>query len=179
MFSGITVYMGKYWDKSLRRYMSMKNKILSVIISGLLLSVTPVQFYTNAAEYGNANISAVNSEASVYSAGLISDYALSCSGGSKTVYINAEVYGTAKMAKIGFKNIKVQRSSDKNSWITEKTPPDQISEDAAQKLLSRYSVSVKGGYYYRVVLDNYAKEDAFWFPDEQTVTATSNSVWIP
>ena len=157
----------------------MKNKILSVVLSGMLLAVTPVQFCTNAAEYDNATISEVNSEASVYAAGLIASYKLSCAGGSKTVYINAEVYGTDTMAKIGFKNIKIQRSSDNNNWTTEKTVPDQISEDVVQKKLSRYSVSVNGGYYYRIVLDNYAKEDTWWFPEEQTVSNTSNSVWIP
>ena len=156
----------------------MKKKILSVALSALLLAVTPVQFYTNAAEYDDANVSTTNSGVSVYAAGLISNYALSCESGSKTVYINAEVYGTAKMAKIGFKNIKIQRSSDKNNWTTEKTVSDQISEDAIQKKLSRYSVSVEGGYYYRVVLDNYAKEDTWWFPETQTVENISNSVWV-
>ena len=83
------------------------------------------------------------------------------------------------MAKIGFKNIKVQRSSNQNTWTTEKTPPDLIDEDDAQKIISNYAVKVDGGYYYRVVLDNYAKEDTWWFPKTQTVENISNSVWVP
>lgn len=156
----------------------MKNKILSVALSALLLAVTPVQFYANAAEYDNANASTTNSGVSVYATGLISSYALSCSSGSKTVYITAENYGTDKMAKIGFKNIKIQRSSDNQNWSKYDTVPDQISEDAYQKKMSRYAVSVEGGYYYRVVLDIYAKENTWWFPKTQTINATSNSVWV-
>ena len=156
----------------------MKNKILSVMLSGALFATMPMQFCANAVEYDNANVSSTNSGVSVYAAGLISDYALSCKSGSKTVYISAEVYGTAKMSKIGFKNIKVQKSSDQSNWTTEKTPPNQIAEDTYAKTLTKYAVSVEGGYYYRVVLDNYAKEDTWWFPETQTVTVTSNSVWV-
>lgn len=156
----------------------MKKKILSAALSALLLAVMPVQFYTNAVEYDNANVSTTDSGVSVYAAGLIASYALSCSSGSKAVTINAEIYGNYVLAKIGFKNIKIQRSSDKNTWTTEKTVSDKLSEDAMQKLLSGYSVSVTGGYYYRVVMDMYAKEDTWWFPETQSVAATSNSVWV-
>lgn len=157
----------------------MKKKILSVALSALLLAVTPVQFYTNAAGYDNANVSTTNSGVSVYAAGLIAGYTLSFSGGSKTVNINAAIYGNYVLGKIGFKNIKIQRSSNQNTWTTEKTVPDKLSEGAMQKLLSGYSVSVKGGYYYRVVMDMYAKEDTWWFPETQSITVTSNSVWVP
>lgn len=157
----------------------MKKKILSVALSALLLAVMPAQFYSNAAEYDNANVSTTNSGVSVYAAGLIATYSLSCSGGSKTVYINAEICGNYTLAKIGFKNIKIQRSSDQNTWTTEKTVSDKLSESAMQKLLSGYAVSVEGGYYYRVVMDMYAKEDTWWFPKTQSVTVTSNSVWVP
>ncbi|MBO5319217.1 MAG: hypothetical protein J6B01_05350 [Ruminococcus sp.] len=157
----------------------MKNKILSVVLSGLLLAVTPVQLCTNAAENDNANTSAVNSEASVYTAGLITGSDLSCTAGSKTVYITATVYCNEIMSEIGFRNIKIQRSSDKQSWTTEKTIPDQISEDTSQKKLLNYSVSVQGGYYYRIFLDNYAKENTWLSPEIQYSLALSRSVWVP
>ncbi len=157
----------------------MKLKIISIMLSGLLLSPISSNIYADAAEERSVITSSAENGASVYAVGLIARYTLSCSGGTKTVYINATVYGNDIMAKIGFKNIKIQRSSDQNNWTTEKTIPNQISEDATYKLLSEYSVSVNGGYYYRIVLDNYAKEDTWWFPDEQTVEAISNSVWIP
>lgn len=157
----------------------MKNKILSIVLSGLLMTIMTPQIHAKAIEEIPESTTSIQTDVSVYAVGLIERYALSCAGGSKIVYINASVYGSDMMAKIGFKNIKIQRSSDNNNWTTEKTISDLISEDTSTKIISRYSVSVNGGYYYRIVLDNYAKEDTWWFPDEQTVTATSNSVWIP
>lgn len=156
----------------------MKNKILSVTLSGLMLASMPIQMYANAAENNTANVSSTGNIVSVYAAGLIADYGLTCTGGSKTVYITAEVYGNDKMAKIGFKNIKVQKSSDKKNWTTEKTVPNQLAEDSTLKIVEKYAVSVKGGYYYRIVLDNYAKEDTWWFPETQTVENISNAVWV-
>lgn len=156
----------------------MKTKIFSIILSGLLLTSMTSQICAGAVEESSASVLSVESSDSVDAAGLISYCALSCSGGSKTVYIVAEVYGTEQLAKIGFKNIKIQKSSDQNNWVTEKTIPDQIAEDNIQKRLSKYPVTVDGGYYYRVVLDNYAKEDTWWFPKTQTLTTTSNTVWI-
>lgn len=157
----------------------MKNKILSIMLSGILMTAIPTQINAMAFEESSASDLSIKTGDSVDAAGLISSYAISCTAGTKSVSIFAEVYGTQRLAKIGFKNIKVQRSSDKSNWTTEKTVSDQISEDAAHKFLSSYQVSVSGGYYYRVVLDNYAKEDTWWFPTTQTVQSISNSVWVP
>lgn len=157
----------------------MKNKILSIMLSGILMTAIPTQINAMAIDEGSVNVLSAQTGDSVYAAGLISDYAISCTAGTKSVYISAEVSGNKQLAKIGFKNIKVQRSSDKSSWTTEKTVSDQIAEDARYKFLTSYQVSVSGGYYYRVVLDNYAKEDTWWFPTTQTVQSISNSVWIP
>ncbi|MDE7364418.1 MAG: hypothetical protein K2N27_05980 [Ruminococcus sp.] len=156
----------------------MKNKFFSVIISGLMLVSMPIQMCANSIEDKGANALSTENVVSVYTEGLISRYALSCESGSKTVYINAAVYGNYTLAKIGFKNIKIQKSSDNINWTEEKEIPDQISENVVQKKLSKYAVSVDGGYYYRVVLDNYAKENTWWFPETQTVEAISNSVWV-
>ncbi|MDE6520448.1 MAG: hypothetical protein K2K91_08375 [Ruminococcus sp.] len=156
----------------------MKNKFLLVVLSGLMFVSMPIQMYANATEDKSTDSLSTANVVSVYSEGLISNYTLSCSGGSKTVYINAAVYGNYTLAKIGFKNIKIQKSSDNINWTEEKEIPDQISENAMQKKLSEYAVSVDGRYYYRVVLDNYAKENTWWFPETQTVEAISNSVWV-
>ena len=158
--------------------MKLKLKIFSIVLAGLLITSMPVQNYTMATNDSEI-ISNIESSEITYAVGLIERSTLSCSGGTKTVYINATIYGSDTMAKIGFKNIRIQRSSDQNNWTTEKTVSNQISEDTMQKFLSNYSVSVNGGYYYRIVLENYAKEDTWWFPDEQTVEVISNSVWIP
>lgn len=156
----------------------MKNKFLSVMLSGLMLASLPIQICANAAEYNAVNTLSTENTVSVYAAGLISKYSLGCEGGSKTVYITAVVYGTETMAKIGFKNIKIQRSSDKNNWTTEKTISDLISKNTDAKIITKYAVSVAGGYYYRVVLEHYAKEKTWFLPKTQTVEDISNAVWV-
>lgn len=156
----------------------MKTKIFSAILSGLLMSAMPAQISANAIEESSATVLSIETVDSVDAAGLIAGYATYCTAGTKCVYISAEVTGNELLAKIGFKNIKVQHSSDKSNWETETSPPDQIIEDDSSHFLSRYKVTVKGGYYYRIVLDNYAKEDAWWFPATQTVENISNVVWV-
>lgn len=156
----------------------MKNKFLSIIFSGLVMTSMMPTMPTVAAEKNDVCTTSAEETENERAAGLIVSSVLSCSSGSKTVYINAEVYGSDVMAKIGFKNIEIQRSTNQSSWTTEKTISDKISEDAIYKILSQYPVSVDGGYYYRIVLDNYAKENNWWFPETQTLTSTSNSVWV-
>lgn len=156
----------------------MKNKFLSVMLSGLLITSMPIQVYANAVEGNSANTLSTENTASVYAAGLIAVSTLTCTGSSKTIYIDASVYGNATMSKIGFKNIRIQKISN-NKWVTEKTIPNQISENATHKFLTDYTESVEGGNYYRVVLDNYAKENTWWFPTTQTAEGISNTVWIP
>lgn len=126
----------------------MKNRVLSIITAGLLTVAAMPKFYARAEDNYHA-IETNNEIENDRAAGLIVDCSLACSGGTKTVYINAEVCGSDVMSKIGFKNIKIQRSSDLNNWTTEKNISDQISEDAAYKKLSLYPVSVNGGYNYR------------------------------
>lgn len=156
----------------------MKNKIITAI---LVSAITASSLAFNGVNAGVTSNAAANPTEPVYdvqSVGLIATYTLSCSAGNKTIYISCKENGTEKLAKIGLKNIKIQRSSDKINWTTEKTPSNQINEDAYSHCLDKYAVTVKGGYYYRVVADHYAKEDTWWFPDEQTIGDTSNVVWI-
>lgn len=156
----------------------MKTKFFSAILSGLLMTSLPAQINAKAIDESSATVLSVESGDSIDAAGLICDYAVSCTAGTKCVYISAEVYGTQKLAKIGFTNIKVQYSSDKSHWETEKPVSEQVIEDDYSHLLSDYKVTVKGGYYYRIVLDAYAKEDTWWFPTTQTAEGISNVVWV-
>ncbi len=156
----------------------MKNKVLSLIFSTFLItSLNPVLGVSASEEATDSSAIEVAIE-EVRAAGLISDCELGCSAGSKTVYLTAGVYGTEVMSKIGFKNIKIQRSTNQSTWTTERTVSDMISEDVRFKTVYYYPVTVDGGYYYRIVLDNYAKENTWWFPETQTLTTTSNSVWV-
>jgi len=113
-------------------------------------------------------------------AGLIAYYSLSITSAVKAVKITAVTSATDTMAKIGFTNIQVQRSSNGSTgWVTEKTPYDQIDTDNNYFSLDSFSVDVSGGYYYRVVLNHYAKEQGWLFPSSQSVSNISNVVWVP
>ena len=155
----------------------MNLKSLAVVVSCMCCLSVPVQ--ANAAEKETTVVNAASTgEIEPLAAGLISVYSLRCTQGTKTVYITAATAANEQMSEIGFTDIKVQRSSDRTNWITEKTVSDKIKEDASTYSLTDYAVTVQGGYYYRVQLTHYAKEDTWWFPDEQTVTNTSSYVWV-
>ena len=155
----------------------MKMKGLAIAVSCLCCQLSPVQ--VNAAETEQIEvIGTASDEAVPFAAGLISGHSLSCSLGVKTVYITASTKANEKMSEIGFIDIKVQRSSDHTNWTTEKTVSDKIKEDASIYSLDKYAVTVQGGYYYRVTLTHYAKENTWFFPDEQSVTSSSSYVWV-
>ncbi|MBQ6944003.1 MAG: hypothetical protein IJN43_06685 [Ruminococcus sp.] len=155
----------------------MNLKSLAVVVSCMCCLSVPVQ--ANAAEKETVAVNAVSTgEVEPLAAGLISTFLLSCTSGTKTVYITAATYANERMSEIGFTDIKIQRSSDRTNWTTEKTVSDKIKEDSMSYALNDYAVTVQGGYYYRVQLTHYAKEDTWWFPDEQTVTNTSSYVWV-
>ena len=81
------------------------------------------------------------------------------------------------MKSIGFENIKIQHSSDKVNWSKEKDLDDLLKSENNSYYINDYSISVKGGYYYRVTCTHYAKESGL-FGSSQSVNNTSNSVWI-
>lgn len=113
-------------------------------------------------------------------AGLISAYSLVITSSTKKVKITAEVDGYETMAKIGFTNIEVQRSTNGSSgWVTELTPIDDTVTNAVSHTKNNEARSVVGGYYYRVKLDHYAKETGCFFPSSQSITDYSNVVWVP
>lgn len=127
----------------------------------------------------SGNAEAVEDVYTAKAAGLIDVYSLGCSGDVQTIYITASTNGNEKMSEIGLKNIRIEKSSDEINWTTERTLSDMVLESGSVYNLSKQGFSVEGDYYYRVTLEHYAKEDTRWFPQEQTVTNTSFSVYIP
>lgn len=142
-----------------------------------------ISFPVNAAEMNETSEmaamgSTVGDTASPQSAGLISSYYLSCGKGTNGIEITAFVKATAQMAKIGFIDIEVQRSKNGSSgWTTVVEPNDQVIQNASKHSLDAYPVSVSSGYYYRVVLTNYAKEKGLLLPKTQEVSCTSNVIY--
>ena len=111
--------------------------------------------------------------------GLITSYSLSISSGSKKVYLTAETVGSDIMAKIGFKNIVVQHSVNGTSgWSDEVPRDDDLAANTFRHSKVNEPITVSGGYYYRIVLDHYAKETGWFFPGSQSITNYSNVVWV-
>lgn len=113
-------------------------------------------------------------------AGLINYYSLSISASTRSISITAWTYGSDVMASIGFKNIEIQYSSNGTSgWLMEYSLADDLVTNETLHTKNSESHGVHGGYYYRVVLDHYAKETGFWFPGSESIPNTSNVVWVP
>ena len=151
----------------------MKKSFLALVPAIVLCIGTPIQ--TQAAEIDTADKSYITVS---YAEWLITNHSLSCSAAKKAVKITAKTYCSDTMSKIGFKNIVIQKSSDNVHWNDSGEDVDDILKSSASEYyLSDYSVSVSGGYYYRVKLTHYAKESGL-FGSSQSVVSTSNSVWV-
>lgn len=94
-------------------------KYIVSILACICCLATPMQ--VNAAETeGALSNTASSEEITPAAAGLITTATVSCSAGTKVLYINADTTGYEEMSEIGFTDIKFQRSSDLTTWTTEK-----------------------------------------------------------
>lgn len=158
----------------------MKKSFLALVPAIVLCIGTPIQ--TQAAEIDTADKSYITvSETNgvePYAEWLITNHSLSCSAAKKAVKITAKTYCSDTMSKVGFKDIVIQKSSDNVHWNDSgENVDDMLKSSASTYIIENYSVSVKGGYYYRVKLTHYAKESGL-FGSSQSVDSTSNSVWV-
>ena len=111
--------------------------------------------------------------------GLIISSGCSLTAGNKRVLINAEVAACQLMAEIGFKNIKIQQStSSTGSWSNYFEPSNQLAYNTSIHSLDDFLIAVPGGYYYRVQMTLYAKETGWLLPKSQSITVTTNTVWV-
>lgn len=96
--------------------MKRARKLLVMMLSVLMILCFPLPV---SAASGNGH------SADPDATGLITSYELSCTAGSKRILINANVYASDVMAKIGFKNITIEQSSTgTGSWSTYFQPSD-------------------------------------------------------
>ncbi len=154
----------------------MKKHLLALSVISAIAMLTPLQ--TGAADYNKPENQQVALENAVpYAAGLITNYTLYCSAAKKAVKITGKTSASTTMAEVGFKNIVVQRSTDNVNWTDEVDVGKIVESSSTIGYLSDYSVSVEGGYYYRVQCNHYAKAKGL-FGGSQSVENTSNSVWI-
>lgn len=148
----------------------MKKNIIGLVVSMLLLNQTS---FVTVNAHSNENS---NETSSVKTVGLIVSHTISIQGSNKTLLISSRTLSNVSMKQIGLKNIVIQYSSNNSDWIDYSTLSDMLVE-GKEHTLSDYSVNVSTGYY-RVKCDHYAKEKGIWFPDDETISNTSNSVYI-
>lgn len=108
---------------------------------------------------------------------LITNAEISVHTSNGNLYINGTLEANSIMKSIGYKDIVIEYSSNGTDWKTEKTIYDLLKSNSSTYYLNDYCVSVKGGYFYRVTCNHYAKEDGL-FGKSQSVSNTSKSVWI-
>lgn len=150
----------------------MNKILLSFGVAGVLAYCVPATS-TNAISITNVG----NSTVQPYAAGLISKYSISVSASNGKLCLNGYTVSSSQMKSIGFTDIKVQRSSDGVNWTKEKSLSDMLASSSNNKYINDYITSVHGGYYYRISCTHYAKESGL-FGSSQSVSDTSNSVWI-
>lgn len=152
----------------------MKKTFLALGLAGVLtysVPTMPVQAVSN------MSTQTISTENQTRAAGLINLYSISVSCSGSKLCINGITVSNNSMKSIGYKNISIEYSPDGVTWYTEKSIDDLLKSDSLSYYLNNYTVSVKGGYHYRISCDHYAKEKG-WFGSSQSVENTSNSVWI-
>lgn len=152
----------------------MKRTFLVLGVAGVLTYTVPI---IPVEAVSSPNPQTIMTESQTRAAGLINRYSISVSSSSNKVCINGATVTNSKMKSIGYKNISIDYSSDKVNWYKEKSLDDLLKSDSNSYYLNNYTVSVKGGYYYRISCTHYAKESGL-FGSFQSVNNTSNSVWI-
>ena len=118
-------------------------------------------------------------DAVIFSTGLIIDHDLSVSNSNGQLCINGYTRADNAMKSIGFTDILIERSNNGTSgWSTVFYPDDVLASNASSCYFNNYMQPVVKGYYYRVTCTHYAKESGIWFPKSESITATSNTVYI-
>ena len=150
--------------------MKATKRLMVMLVAALMMICCPIQAY---AAGGGENTYDPDS------VGLITSYTHSLSSGTSRVLLNATIKASAIMAEIGLKDIKIQTStSSAGSWSTYFAPSDQLATNAKTYGLSNFLIAVPSGYYYRVQMTLYAKETGWFFPTSESITVTTNVVYV-
>ena len=131
----------------------MKRTFLVLGVAGVLTYTVPI---IPVEAVSSPDPQTIMTESQTRAAGLINRYSISVSSSSNKVCINGATVTNSKMKSIGYKNISIDYSSDKVNWYKEKSLDDLLKSDSNSYYLNNYTVSVKGGYYYRISCTHYA-----------------------
>ena len=109
---------------------------------------------------------------------LITSYSLFASNSNGKLCISGSTIATTTMKSVGFTDIIVERSSNGSTgWTAVAFPDDVVNSNASSCYFNNKLVTVTSGYYYRVTCNHYAKQTG-WFPKTQSISNTSNAVYI-
>lgn len=89
--------------------------------------------------------------------GLITDYSLGIAKSGNTLKISGYTYGSSVVTKCGFTEVVVQRRTDSNSSWSDYLTYDDLYSSSNSYTLTK-SITVTGGYQYRVTATHYAKK---------------------
>ena len=157
----------------------MKNRILGLLLAVAMLgsSIIPVSATESTNPYYAEGENNTNPLIASYATGLISTISINFTVSGRTLNISGGTSATETMGQVGFKNVKVERSSNGTSWAVEKNLGDFLSSSKITHLLST-STTVQGGYYYRVTCTHYAKKSQILLPPTQSIDNWTSYVWI-
>lgn len=156
----------------------MKKHLLVLSVVSAIAMLTPIQAQASEIKVTSSTDMIAETDSAVpYADWIIVSYSLSCSKSEKAVKINAKTFASSSMAKLGCKDIVVERSSDNVKWEKEVKVGDKLTTSTSIFSLANYSVEVEGGYYYRVRCKHYAKENGL-FGGSQSVENYTDGVWI-
>lgn len=123
--------------------------------------------------------SSETNDAVITSVGLIEYYSLAVSNSSGRLCINGTTDSGSIMKTIGFTDIVIERSSNGTTGWTSAYPLNDVTNsNVSAAYITNKLIAVTGGYYYRVSCNHYAKETG-WFPRTESISNTSNAVYIP
>ncbi len=147
-----------------------KSRLFAALTAAMLFTMLPMQV--------SAAQAPTEEEAQPLATNLIASRSLRGYYGYNTLMVDASTIAYEEMAKIGIVDIVVQHSDDKITWTDEVDVADMINEDAYSFYIDGYGIPVISGYYYRIVVTHYAKEQGWFFPDKQEIQMISTPVWI-
>ncbi len=154
----------------------MVRRILILGIAGILSFNVPTISIKAMAENNLTEEYQEQEEIFAYS---LSTYCISISAsGYKTLCIDAITKATEEAQSIGIKNVTIERSPNgRDNWAAEKGLGDMLASNTNLYSLEDYSVSVDGGYFYRVTCTHYAKAKGLLGSSESEYNV-SNIIWI-
>lgn len=105
---------------------------------------------------------------------LILQCSVSCSDNPGELVMSGKTQGVERMDSLGFRNIRILRSTDLNTWYEEFYIGNISMRNSLVCMVDGYTVSVQGGAYYRISCEHYAKLDSV----TQFVENLSDYVWV-